>query len=272
MNGRWPGELAALEEQILNDGRIDAGDVLRLRRAIYHNGEISRDEARFLFHLNRSGRDHDQAWDEFFVAALSDFFYWRHGSDSSLIPDAEELLLGAIGEEKPVDDATELRLLLNLMFRTSGASERFRRFVLEAVRHSVLHSEHALFGHARRQPGVIDKADVEVIRRLVYGMASQNGIAISRTEAEFLFELNDATAGQANDPSWRDLFVKAVTMYLLFAGDTPDRVDEPEAHWLLTRVNAEGSCENERALLAYLKKEVGAMHPLLQPLCQRMGV
>jgi hypothetical protein len=273
MNGRWRGELAALEAQILNDGRIDAGDVLRLRRGIYQNGEISRDEALFLFHLNRDGRDNDAAWEEFFVEALSDFFYWRNGSDSSLTPDAEQLLLDAIGEEGPVDDATELRLLLNLTFRTNGASERFRRFVLEAVRHSVLHSEHALYGHARRQQGVIDRADVEVIRRLVYGMGSQNGLAISRIEADFLFELNDATAGRANDPGWRDLFVKAVTMYLLFAGDTPDRIDEPEAHWLLTRINGDGgSCDNERALLAYLKKETGGVHPLLRPLCQRMGV
>jgi hypothetical protein len=273
MNGRWPGELVALEAQILGDGRIDGEDVLRLRRAIYQNGEISREEAHFLLHLNRQARDKLAAWEEFFVEALTDFFYWRNGSDSTLTPDAEQMLLDAIGKEGPVHDATELHLLLNLMFRTNGASERFRRFVLDAVRHSVLHSEQPLFGHGRRRPGVIDRADVEVIRRLVYGMGGQNGFAISRIEAEFLFELNDATAGRANDPGWRDLFVKAVTMYLLFSGDTADRVDEPEAHWLLTRINGDkGACENERALLAYLKQEVGAVHPLLQPLCQRMGV
>jgi hypothetical protein len=271
MNGRWPGELGALEAQILGDGRIDGEDVLRLRRAIYQNGEISRDEALFLFHLNRRTAEKVAAWEEFFVEALSDFFYWRNGSDSTLTPDAEQMLLDAIGAE--VDDATELHLLLNLMFRINGASERFRGFVLDAVRHSVLHSEQALFGHARRRPGVIDSADVEVIRRLVYGMGSQSGFAISRIEAEFLFELNDATAGRVNDPGWRDLFVKAVTMYLLFSGDTPDRIDEPEAHWLLTRINGNGrSCDNERELLAYLKKETGGVHPLLRPLCQRLGV
>jgi hypothetical protein len=273
MNGRWAGELGALEAQILGDGRIDGEDVLRLRRAIYQNGEISRDEAHFLFYLNRQACDKIAAWEEFFVEALSDFFYWRNGSDSALAPDAEQMLLDAIGTEAPVGDATELHLLLNLMFRINGASERLRRFVLDAVRHSVLHSEQALFGRARRRPGVIDSADVEVIRRLVYGMGSQSGFAISRIEAEFLFELNDATAGRANDPGWRELFVKAVTMYLLFSGDTPDRVDEPEAHWLLTRINGDGrSCDNERELLAYLKKETGGVHPLLRPLCQRMGV
>jgi hypothetical protein len=273
MNCRWPGELGALEAQILGDGRIDAEDVLRLRRAIYQNGEISRDEALFLFHLNRKAAEKVIAWEEFFVGALGDFFYWRNGSDSTLTPDAEQMLLDAIGMEEPVDDATEQRLLLNLMFRINGASERFRRFVLDAVRRSVLHSEKALFGRARRRPGVIDSADVEVIRRLVYGMGSQNGLAISRIEADFLFELNDATTGRANDPGWRELFVKAVTMYLLFAGDTPDRIDEPEAHWLLTRINGSGrSCDNERELLAYLKQETGGVHPLLRPLCQRMGV
>ena len=42
------------------------------------------------------------------------------------------------GTRPSVDDPTELRLLLNLIFRTQGCSERFRGFVLKAVEHSVL--------------------------------------------------------------------------------------------------------------------------------------
>ena len=98
------------------------------------------------------------------------------------------------------DDPTELRLLLNLIFRANGCSERFRSFVLKAVEHSVLPSDQALYGSAARRAGAIDKADVEVIRRLIYGSGSQRGIAISRAEAEFLFELNRATARADNDP------------------------------------------------------------------------
>jgi hypothetical protein len=254
------------------DGRIGADDVLRLRRAIYGEGGIDREKAAALFRLNRDHKSHDPAWAEFYVEALCDFFYWREGSDSVLTDDAERMLMAWIGPADAIDDGTELRLLLRLMFRTNGSSEAFRAYVLDAVRHSVLHSRQALYGHTGRTPGVIDAADVEVIRKLVYGLGGQSGMAISRTEAEFLFELAHATAGAANAPAWRDLFVKAITMHLLFGGGSPDRIDEPEAHWLLEQIRPDQpNLDNERALLAYLKQEAG-LHPLLLPLCERLGI
>jgi hypothetical protein len=262
-----------LETEILSDGWISPEDVLKLRREIYREGGIGRDEATFLFRLNRKSVAADPAWTAFFVEALTDFFYWRQGTESRLTTDAEAMLLEWLGPATKIDDATELRLLLELVFRSNGSSERFRAFVLEAVRHSVLHSSHALYGHAGRRPGVIDRADVDIIRKLVYGHAGQSGMAIGRAEAEFLFDLNDATADQKNDPAWRDLFVKAITMYLLHAGQTPDAVDEGEARWLIARIEADGKDhDNECALLAYLRREATHLPASLERLCQRFGV
>lgn len=189
-----------------------------------------------------------------------------------LTADAERMLMDWIGPAAAIDDGTELRLLLSLMFRTNGSSEAFRAYVLDAVRHSVLHSSQALYGQAGRRPGVIDAADVEVIRKLVYGLGGQSGMAISAAEAGFLFELEHATAGAPNVPAWRELFVKAITMHLLFAGNSPDRIDEAEARWLIEQIRGDKAhLDNERALLVYLKQEA-ELHPLLLPLCERLGV
>jgi hypothetical protein len=258
--------------EAMRGGRIGAEEVLRLRRAIYQDGGMTRDKAAALFALNRDHKGHDPAWAEFYVEALGDFFYWREGSDSALTEDAERMLMDWIGSADAIDDGTELRLLLHLMFRTNGSSEAFRAYVLDAVRHSVLHSRQALYGRGERRPGMIDAGDVEAIRKLVYGLGGQSGMAIGAAEADFLFELQHATAGAPNAPVWRDLFVKAITMHLLFAGDSPDRIDEAEARWLLDHIRLDqANLDNERALLAYLKQEAG-LHPMLLPLCERLGV
>src|SRR5687768_18489799 len=115
MKGRWPEALAALEAEIRRTGRIGADHVLKLRRAIYGSGSIGRDEAEFLLHLNRQSRGDDPAWAEFYVEALSDFFYWREGTESGLSQDAERMLFEWIGPRDELDDRTELRLLLNLI-------------------------------------------------------------------------------------------------------------------------------------------------------------
>ena len=207
MAGRSPDTLAALEAEIVENGWINADHVLRLRRAIYQDGAIDLEEAASLFRLNRRLQVGDPSWAEFYVEALTDFFLWRNGGDSVLTDDAERILFEWLGPRPAVENPTELRLLLSLIFRAHNCSERFRSFVLKAVEHSVLCSDHALFGGSSRRAGAIDKADVEVIRRLIYGSGSRRGPAISRADAEFLFELNRATVGADNDPAWRDLFV-----------------------------------------------------------------
>jgi hypothetical protein len=272
MDGRWPENLTSIDAEIRRTGRISAEHVLQLRRTIYQNDSIGRDEAAFLFHLNRQSRGDDPAWAEFYVEALTDFFYWREGTDSALTADAEQMLFEWAGRSGTVEDSTELRLMLNLMFRSNGSSERFRAFVLAAVEHSVLHSDHALFGHQDRRAGAIDRADVEVIRRLVYGTGGQSGLAVSRAEAEFLLALDRATAGADNDPAWRELFVKAIAMALLFGGASPDVVDEEEATWLAGQLGSGRSdAGNAQALLAYLKQEAASFHPALEALSARLG-
>ena len=62
-----------LEAEILGDGWISPDDVLKLRREIYREGGIGRDEAAFLFHLNRRNVAADPAWTEFYLEALTDF-------------------------------------------------------------------------------------------------------------------------------------------------------------------------------------------------------
>lgn len=153
MAGRLPEALTALEAEITENGWISADHVLRLRRALYQAGGIDRDKAACLFRLNRRVLASDSAWVEFYVEALTDFFHWRNGSDNLLPEDAERMLLEWLGPRPNVKDPAELRLLLNLVFRTNGCSERFRSFVLKAVEHGVLSSEHALLGGAAVTPG-----------------------------------------------------------------------------------------------------------------------
>ena len=100
MAGRLPEALAALEAEIRENGWINADQVLRLRRLVYGDGGISRDEAACLFRLNRRVLTSDPAWAELYVEALTDFFYWRNGTDSVLTEDGERMLLEWLGRAR----------------------------------------------------------------------------------------------------------------------------------------------------------------------------
>jgi len=105
------------------------------------------------------------------------------------------------------------------------------------------------------EDGIIDAKEVVALRKELYA----DGV-IDKEEADLLFELNDATSGAANDPSWNALFVEAISDFLLKDEVSPGAVDEAEAEWLLARIVKDGVFdENEKALIANLKANSKSM-------------
>lgn len=99
------------------------------------------------------------------------------------------------------------------------------------------------------EDGIIDPAEVKEIKAILYA----DGI-IDQEEADWLFQLNDAVSGANNDPSWGDLFSKAIGDYLLEDENSPGEIDEAETEWLYSKVQGDGQIDAvEKKLLQYLK-------------------
>ena len=97
--------------------------------------------------------------------------------------------------------------------------------------------------------GIIDIEEVETIKHKIY----EDG-KIDREEANFLFELNDAVTGKDNAPEWKELFIDAITAYVLEDEMSPDVIDEDEADYLYEQINGNGQIDDtERALLENIK-------------------
>lgn len=100
--------------------------------------------------------------------------------------------------------------------------------------------------------GIIDVEEVETIKHKIY----EDG-KIDREEANFLFELNDAVTGKDNAPEWKELFIDAITAYVLEDEMSPDVIDEDEADYLYEQINGDGQIDDtERALLENIKAKV----------------
>lgn len=99
--------------------------------------------------------------------------------------------------------------------------------------------------------GVIDEQEVKQLREVLYA----DGL-IDKEEAEFLFELNDAVSGKENHPSWEELFIEAISSFLLEDEKSPGVIDEDEAKWLLSKIQGDGKLDNiELSLLRNLKSK-----------------
>lgn len=97
--------------------------------------------------------------------------------------------------------------------------------------------------------GIIDAAEVKELKEILYA----DGV-IDIEEAEFLFEINDAVSGNANDGSWQTLFIDAITSYLLDDENSPGEIDLEEGEWLFEKINGDGQIDEiEKNLLINIK-------------------
>jgi len=101
--------------------------------------------------------------------------------------------------------------------------------------------------------GIIDAQEVKEIDEVIYADGK-----IDQEEADFLFDLNDAVSGKKNDPSWKNLFVKAISSFVLEDENSADEIDNDEAAYLVGQIQGDGQVDDvELALLKHLKSTLG---------------
>ncbi len=251
-------KLSELKTAILKHGVIDADEAKEVRALLFADGTIDRDEANLLFEVNDavSGKANDPAWQTLFVEAITQHVLADEKSPGVL--DADELvwLIGNIQSDGAVD-GTELALVVEISRCARSTPQAFQDFALRVLKQSIL------------ADGVVDAAEVEMIKTVIYGEGSDGGAGVSRAEADFLFDINDAVTGKTNDAGWQKLMVDAISAHLLEDDTSPGVVDEAEGDWLMKRLEGDGNFDDaERAILSNLKTNAKSMSGKLKFACE----
>ncbi|MDC7787541.1 hypothetical protein PQJ75_14615 [Rhodoplanes sp. TEM] len=207
---------SAAVRAILERGAITAADVLALRQRVFWKGVVTAADAEMVFRLNdRLGPTADPGFAPFFVEALVDYLVNQAEPHGYVSEANADWLIARIAHSGRVDTASELELLVRVLEKAQSSPVRLVAFAIEQVERGVLTGEGPVGRGHRLRPGVIDAAEVELLRRILYAFGGDGNIAITRREAELLFDINDATAEAENHPAWSDLFAKAITSFLM---------------------------------------------------------
>lgn len=197
-------------------GTLDPPDVIAMRRDHYADGAVAEAEAAFLFDLDRRIRVAPPEWTDFFLEALTDHLVEQVEPVGYVDAAKADWLFARIMDDGKVRSETELELLVRICEKAREVPPRFAATALAEVRRAVLEGD-GVTRLGRLVPGRITGPEVALLRRVLFAAGGAAGIAVSREEAEVLFEIDDA-AGDADAPAeWPDLFAKAVGNYLMGA-------------------------------------------------------
>ena len=184
-------------------------DVLDLRKSVFVNGFVDVAEADVLFKLNDSSVKVVPSWEEFFVEAVVDFLVRQRPPVGYIADEDASFVLERVCKDGRVKSATELKALIRALEEARTAPANIVDFVLRQVKDVVVNRD------ARPQLG---EDEISLLRRVLYAGGGDVGLAVSRSEAELLFDINDLVAGTvADNDSWRELFAKAVGNHVMAA-------------------------------------------------------
>jgi hypothetical protein len=207
---------------------IELKDVVRLRGAVFADGIVSRAEAERLLAIDAHAVSACAEWTTFVVEAIADYVVHQEVPSGYVSDENAEWLTGAAATAR---EATELELLIAVLERSRSSPVALSAHALRLVADAVTDGMLRLWDGGVLVPGMIGKAEVDLLRRILYAFGGGAGIAISREEAEVLFDLNDRTAGADNHPEWTELFVKAMANFVMCAsGYAPPSREEALRH------------------------------------------
>lgn len=204
-------------DEIMKRGSIKDVDVLRFRAAFYDDHVISVEEAETLFTLDESCRVQDPTWVDFFIEVITDHIVDQTEPEGYLTAENAEWLMAHINRDGKVERKTELGLLVKVLEKARWSPVNLVRFALEQVKAAVIDGDGPLRSDQSSAKGQISDDDVDLLRRLLYAFGGDGHVAVTRAEAEVLFDINDATAEAEPNPAWTDLFVKAVANVVMAA-------------------------------------------------------
>lgn len=206
---------AALAAAIVKSGKVTPLNVKRLRQAIYADGIVSRAEADDLFHISDGATEACREWHALLVEAVTDYIVHQEKPSGYVSEENARWLVDRIARDGTVQSMPEVELLVTTLEKAKSSPPSLSAFALKQVADAVIEGKGPIAQVKGRIPNVIDRGEVELIRRILHAFGGNGNIAVTREEAELLFRLNDLTVEEMNDPTWNELFVKAMANHIL---------------------------------------------------------
>lgn len=190
-------------------------DVLALRRAVWPDGAVARAEAEAIFEIHRDAGAAGTDWGDFFIEAIVD--HVLNGTEPRGYVDDETAawLTAQIGKTGEAIGPVELELVVKILEGALNAPASLKTWALAEVERCVLTGRGATRRDGDLRPGVVDEAEVKLLRRIVFAGGGDGALVVSQDEAEMLWRIKDSTLGADNAPGWKTLFVQAVGNHLM---------------------------------------------------------
>jgi hypothetical protein len=261
--GAEPMSLTLFVRDIIAKQDVSDADVSALKHLVYKDHTVKEGELLELYEIDIHCKKKSVHWNDFFSDTIVDHYLHR-GKRSTLLTkgEAQEVLHRVDGDAR-LSSKLKLLVMLKVVEQSEGIPDSLKNSLYDKLYDNVVGSSDPLFSKKARFAGAIDADDMKAIRMVIYGRGGDDGMGVSQREAELLIKLDMATDPLKNHPDWVTLYTKAIAMYFLHGGPTPNEIDANEAAWYMELIHHQVRTPAQRSLLDHFKSLNVPRHSLL---------
>lgn len=210
--------ISDLSQRICTLRKVTPEDVIALRRVIYGNdGRVDEFEAEALYAIEHARTGYLAEWSQLFVEALTDHSLYQVVPRGYMSDDNAKWVMAHVKRRKEPSTDGDLALVVNLIEQARQVPAFFSAFALRLCKEAVVYGDGPDARGRMHGHGSVTEADVDMLRRILWGASSEGLLAVSHEEAEALVAIADMTTGAENIPEFEELFARAIGNYLIGA-------------------------------------------------------
>lgn len=206
---------ANIARDAAKDREITEDEILELRRAGWADGKMTREEAESIFAAQHAIEQPSAQWSDFFVEAIKQYVLENSEPRGYASEEEAAWLIGQVKADGKVCSMTELEVLTRIIETARNVPDSLKTYVLGVIEEEVLTGTGPTRGGGDFSASHVSEAECRILRRVIFGTASDRPAAVSRSEAEMLFRVKDASVNARNAPEFKRLFVQGVGNYLM---------------------------------------------------------
>jgi hypothetical protein len=190
---------------------------LQVRSAIYgQHDQLTPADMDIVFAVaEKAGPQPCPEWTALFCEALTDYVVHQNEPPDYIPPDKADWLIDKLQKSGGISSAIEFKMFIDVMTHALGLPETLSTFALREIETSIVEGRRHAFTSEDHPAGVVTAADVSALRAVLYAATTGTEGHVTQAEAEVLFDIAHATAHAQNDPSFNDLFARAIGNYLM---------------------------------------------------------
>ena len=189
---------------------------LQVRRAIYSHDRLTTSDMDLVLDVARkAGRRPCPEWTAVFCDALTDYVVHQNIPCDYIPQDKADWLRASLVQNGGICSRTEFEMLIDVMTHALGVPTSLSTFALSEIKAAIIKGRREAITGEDHPPGVVSKVDVEALRAVLYAAKTGTPGHVTREEAEVLFEIAHATSHAQADPSFDELFARAIGNYLM---------------------------------------------------------